>query len=288
MMISEFSIFGSGASIHIFSKKLNGDIDEDYISSCSLEDVTLISLMSKPLDFDDDSINSSYDYDNVCVRHDLTKDFLDFLKDYKDVEYLIIDTYNDVEFNVIRVDDSYVTGSPRLKAVDYYNSVKDNRILDIHNDFDEYFEIWKDSCDRFFAFLAENRPDIKIILNMARLCYRYRENKKILEKESFKSKSKDNALRDMLDYYIIENYDVEILRFSEDTLIDKNHIFGLQPTHYESEYFTEKNIQLARIVQKNILYDYDDPVNVKIREIDRKDLLFDRQYGEMKKTDSEL
>ena len=181
MMIREFSTFGSGASKLILNKNLNPELDENFNLNYSIEVVSLISMMSEPIDFDEDLINSAYDYDNICVKQDLSKDFLDFLKNDDKVEYLIIDTYNDVEFKAIRVNGSYITASNRLKKVDYYNSVKDNPHLDIHEDFDEYFEVWKQSCDRFFRFLSENRPDIKVILNMARLCYRYMEDGKIVE-----------------------------------------------------------------------------------------------------------
>ena len=275
MMIREFSTFGSGASKLILNKNLNPELDENFNLNYSIEVVSLISMMSEPIDFDEDLINSAYDYDNICVKQDLSKDFLDFLKNDDKVEYLIIDTYNDVEFKAIRVNGSYITASNRLKKVDYYNSVKDNPHLDIHEDFDEYFEVWKQSCDRFFRFLSENRPDIKVILNMARLCYRYMEDGKIVEDNRLKSKSQDNRLRDILDGHIIENYDVELLRFDEDMLLDKNHIFGLYSTSYEPSYFIEKNQQLDLIVQKNMLYEYNSPVNRKIRKIDRKDALFD-------------
>ena len=275
MMNSEFSTFGSGASMLILNRNLNEKLNENFTSNYSIEVVSLISLMSEPIVFDENLINSAYDYDNVCVKQDLTKDFLDFLENDNKVEYLIIDTYNDVEFRPIKVNGSYITGSNRLKKVDYYNDVKDMPHMDIHKDFDEYFEVWKDSCDRFFKFLSEKRPDVRIILNMARLCFRYMKDGKIVEDESLKRKSKDNKLRDALDCYIIENYDVEVLRFGEDILLDKDHIFGLYSTSYEQSYYTEKNQQLNWIIEKNRLYDYNSPVNRKLRQIDRKDALFD-------------
>lgn len=284
MMIIEFATFGSSPSRNIFNSALNKDLDEDFRLSYSIEKVNLISLMSKPIDFDEKLIDSGNEFHNLSIKQDLSKDFLDFLKS-SDVEYIIMDTFNDVDYTTIRIDDdSYITNSNLLANMEYYNLIKDNPQLDIHEDFDEYLEIWKSSCDSFFEFLLANRPDIKVILNMARECYTYIDDDgKKVQRNYYKRKSQiDNKLRDILDYYIIENYDVEILRFSEDTLIDKNNIFGLSAKSYEPIYFDEKNHQLAGIVQKNILYEYDNPVNRKLRELDRKDVLFDKKYDEIK------
>ena len=115
---------------------------------------------------------------------------------------MIIDTFFDAEFNILIVGkDKYVTESTRLRETDLYDSFKDNDRLDIHEDFDEYFDLWKKSYDGFFKFMAEYRPDVKIILNCSRSVYKYLDGDEIAEHPGFKTRSKDNEYRNILDTY---------------------------------------------------------------------------------------
>ena len=89
-MVAEFLICGSCSSRNIFNSKINEDYKSFFNIHPSLESVNFISLMSNPVEYNEKLLNSDNDYDNTCVRNDLTKDFLNVLRD-TEVDYLIID-----------------------------------------------------------------------------------------------------------------------------------------------------------------------------------------------------
>ena len=101
--------------------------------------------------------------------------------------------------------------------------------------------------------MEENNPKIKVILNLSRSVFKYQdENGNIVESEKLKDKDEFNKYRKILDLYILENYDVDVLPFNKNILADKNHIFGFQESHYESKYYKEKTRQLNEIIQRMI------------------------------------
>lgn len=75
--ITEFSTFGSDTSKNIFNKEFSKNL---FKINQTIEAVTLISLMSKPIQYDNKLINSNQKYNNTCVINDLSKSFLNFLK----------------------------------------------------------------------------------------------------------------------------------------------------------------------------------------------------------------
>ena len=90
--ITEFSTFGSCSSRNIFNSKINKDYKKYFKINKSVEASTLISLMSTPIEVDEKLLKSNNKYDTICVKDDLSKDFLNFIKkDY--VDYIILDTF---------------------------------------------------------------------------------------------------------------------------------------------------------------------------------------------------
>ena len=283
-MKSEFSVLGSFASGSIFITKLNSSYHSYFRINTITDRTCLISLMSEPVEYDADLINSKSDKDNFSINQDLSKDFLEYLKNDDTVEYLVLDTFNDMKFNCFRLgENSFITNSNLLRKTDYYTQIKDSPQIGMHKNFDEYFDLWKRACDEFFDFMKIHRPDVIIILNLARYSYEYiNENDEIEIFDYNEGVVKDNELKAVLDYYILENHDVEVLLF-KDNYLDENHIYGLNYTHYEEKYYNDKNRQLNKIIERNRLYDFDDAANVKLRELERKELLFKRAYDKLKK-----
>ncbi len=274
--ITEFSTFGSCSSRNIFNSNINKNYKDFFKINHSVEAVTLISLMSKPIEYDRNLVNSNHKYDNICVNEDLSKGFLEFLK--KDfIDYIILDTLFDVSANIIAYDtNQYLTLTNRVRKTDFFNLIEDKRRINIFNDFDEYFKLWTQSCDDFFEFMNKNCKHTKFILNCSRSSYNYLDEKtnKILINKKFKGVAdKFNPYRNLLDKYILENYDVEVLPFDEKTLISQNHIFGSAPTHFVSQYYSEKNKQLLEIINRNSKMSYDSPENMKFRESQRKQVI---------------
>ena len=57
----------------------------------------------------------------------------------------------------------------------------------------------------------------------------------------------------MLENYIKENYDVDVITFDNDTLLNENHIWGKFYIHYDDEYYTNFLNKFNRIVAYNDL-----------------------------------
>ena len=141
----------------------------------------------------------------------------------------------------------------------------------LRSDYKRYCELWKEACDKFFKFMEENCNNIKIILNCNRSVSKYYDGDKLVESDNLKSYLSLNKYRDILDSYILENYDVEVLEFDDNTLAFKNHIFGLGSTHYESKYYTDKTNQLNEIINRNS--SEDELYNDQIKLVNRNRLI---------------
>ena len=270
-MVVEISTLGSCASRNIFNSQLNENYKSYFHINHSIEVVTLISLMSNPIEYDDKLINSDNEYSNQNVLEDLDKSFLNFLKKGK-IDYLIIDTYFDVLADVIIFGkNQFITNSHHLESTDFNNLVVDKPKFSLRSDYERYFELWKEACDKFFKFMEENCNNIKIILNCNRSVSKYYDGDKLVESDNLKSYLSLNKYRDILDSYILENYDVEVLEFDDNTLAFKNHIFGLGSTHYESKYYTDKTNQLNEIINRNS--SEDELYNDQIKLVNRNRLI---------------
>ena len=271
-MVSEFSTFGSCSSRNIFYSRLNENYKQYFHINHCIEFVNIVSLMSSPVEYDDKLINSISDYSNSCIKEDLNKGFLDFLKNDEVIEYLIIDTFYDVEVsNLIASENSFITETARFKKTDFYDTVKDYDRISIQENFDEYFELCKMAYEDFFNFMKTNCPDIKIILNCSRSVYRMlNENNEIVENKKLKRKSVDNRYRNIIDSYLLENYDIDVLPFDDDILANPNHIFGIHQTHYETRYYEEKTEQLNEIISRDSQLGFDSELNIKIRRLRRE------------------
>lgn len=273
-MIAEFSTFGSCSSRNIFYTQLNPNYKNFFHINYSVEAISLISLMSSNVEYNLNLLDSPHNYDNICVKEDFSKNFLNFLKQ-DSIDYIVIDTFFDVVDGIIIIDDDkYVTDTGRLHQTSLYENYKNYPKLNIKDNFDEYFDLWIDSCHKFFNFLGKFSKS-KIILNCSRSVFKYIHENHIIEDENLKKLDYTNNLRDILDSYIIDNFDVEVLPFSANILADKNHIFGLHSSHYEKKYYLDKTTQLNEIIFRNNSLLYDDELNIKIRKLKRERIISD-------------
>lgn len=274
-MVKEFSTIGSCSSRLLFNSSVNYNYKQFFHINESLEVVSIISLMSNPILFDETLLDSDDKFDNECAFKDLSKCFLNFLKKDK-IDYLLLDTYFDVECDVIVFDEnSFLSDSGRLSKTSYYKTLSGMQRISIFKDFDKFMELWTKACDSFFEFLNKNCPNTKIILNIARgACYYLDENNIKLEFDNADYIRKSNEFRDILEVYILENFDVDILPFGEDMLAFKNHFAHLHPVHYEDRYYKECTQYLNEIVGRNDNLGYDAAANAEYRKNLRDKTLF--------------
>lgn len=273
-MIKEFSIFGSCASRTIFNSHFNNNYKKYFHINYSVESSSLISLMSKPIQFKENLIDADDDYINRCVNDDITKNFKDFLKEDK-LDYLILDTFFDVSYPVIQLNkNQFITGTNSLKKTTFYNELVDYPEIGILNNFEDYCYLYVKYCNKFFKFLEKHCKNLKVILNGSRSVYKCYDKGKVIENSEFKELSYINYYREYLETYILENYDVEFLTFDNNTLYDPNWLFGVHHTHYEPKYFKEKTEQLKSIIRRNEIIPWDDELNKSFRENFRQNIIF--------------
>lgn len=256
-MVKEISTLGFCASRNIFNSQLNKNYKEYFHINHSIEVVTLISLMSIPIKYDSNLINSDNKYSNQNVIEDLDKSFLLFLKK-QEIDYLILDTYFDVLAEIIVYgENQFITNSYHLESTDFNNLLMDKERINLRRNFEQYFSLWKEACDNFFDFFNNHCKSVGLILNCNRSVSKFYDGNNIVEDDNLKNFLSLNKYRDILDRYILENYDVDVLKFDNTTLAFKDHIFGLASTHYEPKYYLDKTIQLNEIINRNDLYDED-------------------------------
>ena len=255
-MVTKFTVFGSCACRDIFYSKIN----ENYKKFFQIEEdairISLISLMSKNFYFDSESLDiypknrENINYSN-WIKKDFNKTFLEILKQ-TDIEYLMMDTYYDVNFGVINLGDGkFITNNLKLDQTAFFKDLENYEILTIFNNFEKYYKLWTKSCDLFFYFLKKYCPSIKVILNTNRHVSKVlKSDGSIFESALFKEHcDKFNKYRDILDEYILSNYDVDVLIFDENILSDENHIWGSYSLHYEPFYYQDMTNQLNEIIR---------------------------------------
>ena len=209
MNLKEFSTMGSCCSRMVFNEDFAPGYKKFAHINFSVEGGSLISLMSKPVEFDRDLLTAEKPFDNTCVENDFSKKYLDFLKT-AEIDYIVMDTYFDMTNLLLLTNGSYVSDTARLQRTELYNTLEIDKRIDIFNNLSEFIALWKDACDSFFDFIEKNCKDIKVILNCARMAYEYEDsNEDIVTKDSFmKLALERNSIRDLLETYLLENYDV--------------------------------------------------------------------------------
>lgn len=273
-MVVEISTLGSCSSRNIFYSNINPGYKNFFHINESIESVTLISLMSDSVEFDEVMLDSGNQYDNYCVNVDFSKNFLNFLKK-NEIDYLILDTHFDVVYDVIILDDNkFITDSERLINTSLYDLFKDKKKINIRDDYDEYLLLFKRAVDSFFEFISDYCPKTKLVLNCSRGVFKYKnDDGVIVSNPKLKRMAMLNQYRDILDQYILKKYDVEVLCFDNNTLADKNHVFGIHAVHYEPSYYKKKTQQLNDIIGRNNFLSYYSKYNAEFRQIIRKNIL---------------
>ena len=277
-MVSRFTVFGSCTCRDVFYSEINKNYKDFFEIGPTGIRLSFISIMQEPVDFKEKDIeifpktgkNINF---TAWIKKDFKKTFLEDLK-RENFEYLLMDTYYDTNFGIVDIGNGrYVTNNIRLDETVFYENLEYKKVLTIFDNTEEYFEIWKKHCDMFFEFLKENCPDTKIILNPSRHVYRkLSEDNSIIESDLFKKEcDKFNKFRDLFDEYIIENFDVDVLYFDEDTVATENHFWGCSSLHYAPQYFEGITNQLNLIIERNNTYD--EITNAELRKEKREKLL---------------
>lgn len=276
-MVANFTVFGCCASRDVFNSQINTDYKEFFKIGKDAFHMSMISMMSKPVSYDEELINHYVgeisDYNLGLIKKDFEKSFLDDLKN-DNYEYLLLDTYFDVMHGVIRLNDqdTFITNTKFVHQTDFFKKTPNKNILTIKNNFREYLKLWMKSCDEFFEFVSENCPDMKIILNPVRSSTKSINNGEIIEHDNYKSFIPNRCYRSILDEYILNNFEVDALIYDKKHLLDDNHKFGAAEIHYGQSYFDDVTKQLNAIIARDNLEDSN--LSYESENLKRKLLMF--------------
>ena len=260
-MKTKIAIYGSCISRDLFNSHFVPDYKEFFEVAADVQRTTMISLMQNPLEIDKNLIdilphNTKNNVSKKFIDEDLNKIFLKNLIE-KDIDYLIIDNYFEFLFGILYFDNNIITNNFwDLPKTQFYKIMPDKFSLKIYENFEEYFCIWSRYCDLFFQFLTLYCPDISVILIQAR------ENNQVMKSDGTsyiysdftKTMSKANPLLEKLDSYIINNFNVSVLKFDYDnTYCDENHIWGFAPMHFCKNYHNYLFNKLRNIISEDKL-----------------------------------
>lgn len=254
--IKNIAIYGSCITKDPFTTIFNENYKHYY--NCVVNDQrhSFISTMQEKENVSDEELiilpeKRSNLFLTKCIKEDLERTFIDAILE-NDIDYIVLDIHFEVEQGIIIYDDNKIlTNIKGIKKTKYFSKLKNVKYLNIIKNTDSYLKLWKKYCDKFFNFIKKNSPETKIILAEVRaLDMVERENSSRYIEPTFTYKSKiNNIYYKILEDYIKENYDVEVISFDKDTVLKEDHLWGKFYLHYDDEYYRNFLKKIDKIVQ---------------------------------------
>ena len=241
-MKSKIAIFGSCVSMDNFRTAHNNYKDAFELSSTFLR-LSLISIMQESIPFKEEEITilpdtPQHKFSTNLLRNDLNKNFFSQLNE--DIEYLILDLYFDILFGILITDRGIITHNTwDYTNINFYKNLKEKKELSFNKNPYEYYVLWTKCCDKFFNYIQTNYPDMKIILNKVKIVDKIKDKngEYYIEPLYTKRAVKLNPVLDMIEEYILSNYDVIFVDMTDNVTSDENHIWGKSLVHYNTEYY---------------------------------------------------
>ena len=257
----KIGIWGTCITRDIFRSKFN-NYKEYFEIVASLERISLVSMMGDSIEFTEEDIqiyplDKKNKFDTHLLRNDLSKNFLKNMD--KNIEYLIIDEVSEAYFGLIKMDDNYITNNywsyPKTK---FYETISNNDRLSLNNNFIEYYDLWTNSCDKFFEYLHKNLPNVKVILNKSRATSRVlkSDGSCYIDEDFQEIADFYNPLLEILENYMETNHDVLVIDCTDDIFANEDHIWGYSPFHLYDNFYNNAFEKILEAIN-------DDQVNNK-------------------------
>ena len=130
--------------------------------------------------------------------------------------------------------------------------------MSLTDNFLEYFSLWTKNCDKFFDYLHENFPNVKVILNKVKLSsIVLRNDGSYYVDEEFQREAEIyNPLIEILENYLEKYHDVLVIDCTKYAFANENHIWGKAPFHLYDEFYKNAFEKILEIINEN-------PVNSK-------------------------
>lgn len=294
--IYNIAIYGSCITKDPFTTVFNKNYKEYFSAVINDQRHSFISTMQEKKDVPDEDIIilpqiGNNKFETRCIREDFDKKFIsDIMENH--IDYLVFDVHFEVENGVLRYgDDEYITNFARLDQTPLYDKLPDKRPITVYDSPEEFYNLWKIYCDKFFTFMKENSPDTTMILAEVRALDTVQtDDQSIRIEEEYTEKSKtNNKYYKQLEDYIKENYDVYLVTFDKDTILKENHRWGKHFLHYNDEYYTNFLKKVIQIVEYDQLKKNETRYKMEIEELKKNMGKTDNTYTEkIKKTNNDL
>ena len=259
----KIGIMGSCISQDVFRTFYNKNYKELFQVIFKTARLSVISVMNPPISYNHEDIvvlpeNPVNKNRTDIMRNDLSKTFFRMME--LGIDYLILDEYFEVFFGVVKYQDSYFTHNTwDYSYSNFFKNIKHPEILNIQDNPEEYFELWKINIDKFFKSIESEYPNLKIVLNKVKVVNLVlnKNGEKVIKDYYTTFLHKINPNLEKIENYIEENYkNVIILDLrNEMKYCDENHIWGLGPVHYNKEYYNKFFEELLKTIVKNNIYE---------------------------------
>lgn len=256
-MKTKIGVLGCCVSRDSFNSRIVHNYKDFFKVQISAQRTALISIFQDPVIFDEKDIeilplNFANKATTQFISEDLNKKFIEDL-DEKEIDFLVIDTFIDVTMGILFFNNQIISKAWDFEKTNFFNNIPDKLIFNIFKYPQEYFCIWSKYCDLFFKYLEIYHPNIKVVLNKARLVDKILKSDETINvnPEFTKRAELINPYLDKLDNYIEKNFDVFVIKFDyENTYLNENHIWGLQPVHYQDSFYYSFIEELKKIVNE--------------------------------------
>jgi len=159
------AVLGSCLSRDLFNSQFNPHYKDLFECVALSNQVSLISLMSEPVDIPSDLLAGLDEYGKREVGKEISRSFLQELIAQRP-DYLLIDLFADVHFGCFSVDGRFLTRNRWKIMKSRFYAQSDT--VDLLPDTEDYLRVWRDALDRLLAFLAAEVPDTRLVLHRAR------------------------------------------------------------------------------------------------------------------------
>ncbi|MFS0674937.1 DUF6270 domain-containing protein [Ornithinibacillus sp. 179-J 7C1 HS] len=226
----KINILGSCVTRDAFEVQKHNFSIENYFARTSI-----VSIMTNPIEVREDQFNLSSNFQKKCVLNDVRKLFFSTVEE-RESDYIIIDLI-DERFNLLKINDSYITKSNELISSNFIESieVQEELISNVN-----HFKFWAAYAKRFFTKLLKIYDPSKIIIHKTKWRAEYLD--KFSNVKSFSNVDGIASKNRFLDkcYRFIEDTfpQVKIIDMTErDYYASENHKWGLAPYHFEDRYY---------------------------------------------------
>lgn len=228
-----YFILGSCVTRDVFRESKTDNKVVDYYAR-----TTIKSLISKPVTINEIKLESKFQ--RRMIECDFKKTLFEDIKN-SEFDIFIIDLI-DERFDIVKVDDSYVTRSSEFVAAGLEN---------IGEKINKSLPDWERECSEFVNRLLSIIPVKNIIIHEAYWAKKYVENGEIKEFPNPNYIDTNNSL--LKEYYSVlkKLIPTSVVKFEGDLLGDSSHVWGLSPFHYNDEYY--KNIHNQLLSRESIM-----------------------------------